>query len=119
MGLNIGYLTSSSDKESDECLTPRYGVYPIVKHLQAKGYKKIWCPFDQSNSNFVKVLKSNGFIVNNSSLLNGRDFFDGLPRFFKPDAIVSNPPFSIKDKVLQRLYDMVLLVRLLLELVSK
>lgn len=106
MAMNIGYLTAGTDKESDECYTPRYGVYPIIKHLKAKGYKKIWCPFDLSNSNFVKVLKQHGFIVINTSLLNGRDFFDGPPRFFKPDVIVSNPPFSIKDEVLAKLYEL-------------
>ena len=33
-GLNVGYLTANRDAESDECLTPRYAVSPIVKYLK-------------------------------------------------------------------------------------
>tara|TARA_R110000851_G_scaffold99923_3_gene215270 strand:- start:699 stop:1298 length:600 start_codon:yes stop_codon:yes gene_type:complete len=105
MGKNNAYLKSSSSPKSDECLTPRYGVLPIVKHLKAKGYKKIWCPFDQCNSMFVRVLQAEGFIVHCSHLGNGYDFFKYNPRFFVPDCIVSNPPFSCKDEVLKRLYE--------------
>ena len=60
MGMNTGYLTAGRGKESDECLTPRYGVLPIVKHLRNRGYKKILCPFDKSDSMFVRVLRSEG-----------------------------------------------------------
>jgi hypothetical protein len=36
MGLNKGYLTAGRTAESDECLTPRYVIKPIIKYLQAK-----------------------------------------------------------------------------------
>ena len=104
MGLNRAYLQSGRTSESDECLTPRYGVLPMVKYLKACGFKKIWCPFDDSNSFYVRVLRSHGFIVHNTSLFNGYDFLTYQPRFFDFDVIVSNPPFSIKDEVLQRCY---------------
>ena len=105
MAINKAYVESGRGPESDECLTPRYGVTPIVKHLRAKGYKKIWCPFDNCMSQFVRVLQAEGFIVHCSHLGNGYDFLNYFPRFFVPDCIVSNPPFSIKDKVLKRLYE--------------
>jgi hypothetical protein len=103
MGMNVGYLTAGRDAMSDECLTPRYAVTPIVKYLKLKGYKNILCPFDKDDSFYVRVLKDNGFNVQNSHLEN-RDFFD-IKYFDYFDCIVSNPPFSIKDKVLKRLYE--------------
>ena len=102
MGMNKGYLTAGRGPESDECLTPRYGVIPIVKHLKAKGYKKIWCPFDMDDSQYVRVLKSEGFAVLNSHLEYGQDFF--IINSLTCDAIVSNAPFSCKDAILKRLY---------------
>lgn len=103
MALNTGYLTASSSPESDECLTPRYGVLPIVKHLIACGYWNIWCPFDHADSFYVRVLRQYGFTVVHSHLHSGQDFFNTEP---PPgtQCIVSNPPFSCKDEVLARLY---------------
>ena len=43
-----------------------------------------------------------GYRVVRSSLAEGQDFFEYEPEHW--DLIVSNPPFSIKDKVLERLY---------------
>lgn len=101
--LNIGYLTCGTDEGSDECLTPRYAVLPLVKHLKDRGYQTIWCPFDLPTSFYVRVLEENGFTVVSSHLSEGKDFF--LMDTPKVDCIVSNPPFSCKDKVLRRLYE--------------
>lgn len=98
IGLNIGHLTS--DKENNELYTPAYAVDPIIKYLPKD--KKIWTPFSQEWSMFYQRLKEEGFNVVRSSLLEGQDFFDYEPDSF--DIIVDNPPFSIKDKVLERLY---------------
>lgn len=101
---NTGYMTSDRTAGGDECLTPRYAVEPIIKYLKGKGYNIIWCPFDKSHSMFVRVLKREGFIVKASHIQNGGDFFTGEPDEY--DCIVSNPPFSKKDKVLKRLYSL-------------
>lgn len=105
MALNKAYLQSGRTSDSDECLTPRHGVTPIIKHLQARGYKSVWCPFDKDDSFYVRELKRAGFIVFNTHLESGQDFFEC--DMFHPlvDCIVSNPPFSCKDAVLERLYD--------------
>ena len=99
IGLNIGYLTS--DKKDDSLYTPYYVVDHIVKYIP-KG-KKIWCPFDMEEwSAFSVRLREYGYVVISSHIDTGQDFFE-----YEPDAwdiIVSNPPFSIKDKVLERLY---------------
>ena len=104
MAMNKAYLTCGRDSGSDECFTPRYGVVPIVKHLQAKGFKTIWCPFDAEHSQYVRVLKDAGFNVVHSHIGDGRDFFEYEPEQY--DAIVSNPPFSLKTKILKRCYDL-------------
>lgn len=98
MALNVGYLTS--DKEDNELYTPYYAVDHIVKYLP-KG-KIIWLPFDEEWSSFNKRLTELGYKVVRSSLAEGQDFFEYEPEHW--DLIVSNPPFSIKDKVLERLY---------------
>ena len=61
--MNEAYLKSGRTKESDECFTPRYVVEPIVKYLKAKGFKVVWCPFDEPTSQFARVLYREGFDV--------------------------------------------------------
>ncbi len=98
MALNVGYL--QADKENNELYTPLYAVDPILKYVPKD--KIIWCPFDEEWSAFYKRLKEEGYNVVRSSLKDGQDFFTYEPD--KWDIIVSNPPFSNKDKVLERLY---------------
>jgi hypothetical protein len=105
MARNIGYLTSSSNKESDETYTPKYAVKPIVKYLLNRGYRKIWCPFDQKHSKYVEVLEELKFNVQYSHIKNGQDFFKYCPPQ-DYDCIVSNAPFSIKDLCLKRCYEL-------------
>ena len=58
-----------------------------------------------SNSEYVKVFEKEGFKVIHSHIDEGKNFF-----FYEPeeyyDVIISNPPFSQKDNVLQRLYEL-------------
>lgn len=100
--INKGYLQAKTNKESDEVFTPAYAVEPIVKYLPKKA--TIWCPFDTEESEYVRVLKDNGFIVIATHIDNGQNFFNYEPE--KYDIIVSNPPFSIKDDILRRLYEL-------------
>lgn len=106
MGINKGYLTSGRTSDSDECLTPRYGVEPIIKHLKKRRYENILCPFDKEDSQYVRCLKREGFNVVFRHIGDGHDFFDIDNNFARNfDCIVSNPPFSCKDKVLRKLYE--------------
>ena len=102
--MNVRYLTAGRNSESDECLTPRCAVLPIVKYLKQKGFKKIWCPFDLEDSMYVRVLKSADFdvIYTHKNVSDGDFFKIEVPEC---DCIVSNPPFSKKDEILQRLYE--------------
>lgn len=91
--------------ETDEWLTPESAVIPLVEQLRTKGFKIIWCPFDLDDSNYVKVLKENGFTVINSHLENGQDFFTYEPSVYY-DAIISNPPYTLRNEVLKRIFDL-------------
>lgn len=77
-------------------------MIPILKYISKD--KRIWCPFDKEWSAFYQEFKQNGYDVVRSHIDEGKDFF-----FYEPDEydiIVSNPPFSIKDKILERLYQL-------------
>lgn len=102
MALNTGYLTARTTKESDELFTPFYAVEPILKYISKD--KKIWCPFDKEWSAFYQSFKAAGYNVIRSHIDEGQDFFIYEPDDY--DVIVSNPPFSLKDKVLERLYSL-------------
>ncbi len=99
MGLNKGYLTAKTDKQSDETYTPRIAVLPLLKYIDKN--KIIWCPFDDSDSEYVKVFQENGYQVIYSHIDDGKNFFYYEPEHY--DVIISNPPFSIKDDILKRL----------------
>lgn len=98
LGLNTGYLSAS--REENELYTPFYAVEPILKYLPKD--KIIWCPFDKEWSAFTTLLKEHDYNVISTHIDTGEDFFQYEPDEW--DIIVSNPPFSIKDKVLKRLY---------------
>ena len=85
---------------NDECYTPDYGVRAILPHLERFRGKTIWCPFDKADSNFVVILKENGFNVVHSHIDDGQDFYNCEPEQW--DVIVSNPPFTNKRRIFER-----------------
>jgi hypothetical protein len=95
------WLNTTSFNKKDEYYTPRILVEPIIKYL--KPSSTIWCPFDTENSEFVLALKEKGHRVIYSHIIYGQDFFNYEPS--EPyDYIISNPPFTKKLDVLERLY---------------
>lgn len=92
---------------NDEYYTPEYAITPILKYLKPNSV--IWCPFDTGQSNYVKILEAAGHKVHFSHI-SFQDFgFAG--DFFnievpKCDYIISNPPYSKKNEVLTRLYEL-------------
>ena len=99
---NDSYL--KADKTNDDMYTPFYAVEPLIKYLNLLNVRTIWCPFDEDWSAFVQRFREAGYIVINTSLNDGHDFFTYEPEQY--DVIISNPPFSEKDKVLKRLYEL-------------
>ena len=85
--------------KNDECLTPDYGVKPIIKYIPKNAV--VWCPFDTEESEFVKQIRSNGNKVIYSHISNGQDFYTWEPKE-RWDCIVSNPPFTAKRQIFER-----------------
>lgn len=90
----------SRKSKSDEFYTPFYAVEAIIEYLPKD--KIYWLPFDKEWSAFTQVLKSNDIKYEISHIDNNEDFFTYEPKNW--DIILSNPPFSIKDKILERAY---------------
>jgi len=89
--------------KNDEFYTPNYAILPIMKYLK-KG-SVIYCPFDTEESNYVKLFRQNGFIVNHGHIFDGKDFFNETKESLSDvDYIISNPPYSMKGKVFEHLF---------------
>ena len=89
-----------ANSKNDEFYTPIYAVLPILKYLNPNS--TIWCPFDTDDSLFVKKFKKEGYNVVYTHISKGEDFFNyEVP---KCDYIISNPPYSLKGQVLERLF---------------
>lgn len=87
-------------KKLDEYYTKEYAIKPLLKYIQKD--KIIWCPFDKKESNFVKLFKNNGNTVIFSHIDDGKDFFNYEPDNY--DFIISNPPYSLKEQIIERLF---------------
>lgn len=88
---------------NDEFYTPLYAIEPILKYIKPKS--TIWCPFDTEERLFVKTLKLWGHNVINTHISMGEeyDFFKCEVQSY--DYIISNPPYSLKGKVFERLFE--------------
>ena len=86
----------------DEYYSPQNVVDMIVPYVNRGGYSKIWCPFDKAESKFVTTFQDLGYEVVYGHIDEGQDFFT----YFEPqgDIVVSNPPFSKRDSIFERLY---------------
>ena len=102
MGMNIGYLTCNRTSSGDEVFTPFYAVEPLLEFLPKD--KIIWCPFHEDWSAFFRLFTEKGYQVIRSSLRERQDFFKYEPENW--DILVSNPPFSKKNDVLKRAYEL-------------
>ena len=60
----------------------------------------IWTPFDDENSEFVKVFTESGYKVIHSHISEGKDFFTYEPEEW--DVMISNPPFTNKSNIFKR-----------------
>ena len=90
--------------KGDEYYSPQNVVDMIVPYILSGGYKSVWCPFDTAESKFVTTFQGIGLDVSYGHIWNGQDFFS----YTEPqgDIVVSNPPFSKRDAIFQRLYEM-------------
>lgn len=84
---------------NDECMTPNYGVEPIIKYIPQNAV--VWCPFDKEDSEFVKQIRQSGHKVIATHIDNGEDFYTYEPNEHW-DCIISNPPFTNKRLIFER-----------------
>lgn len=92
----------------DEWYTPASAVYPIIPYIKpvecGNGLMRepvVWCPFDKPESEYFKVL-SKQFQTVATHIETGNDFFD--TNIEECDYIISNPPFSLRMTVFERLF---------------
>lgn len=86
---------------NDEFYTPGYAVRPLFRYIPIQTV--IWCPFDTEDSHFVQMFRARGNKVIATHLKDGKDFFTYTPTEHY-DCIVSNPPYSLKNEVFERLF---------------
>ena len=94
--MSVYYAQSGGDEQ----YTPARTVEILLPHIQHLRGKTIWCPFDREDSQFVRVLRANGFNTLYSHKDYGQDFFSYEPEHF--DVIISNPPYSNKKAFWER-----------------
>lgn len=85
---------------NDEFYTPLYAIDPLIKYVPGGD---IWCPFDTEESLIVNRLRKTGANVTATHIETGHDFFTTEPR---GDIIISNPPYSKKGEVFERLFEL-------------
>lgn len=86
----------------DNFQTPGSALDPLLPFL-----KKEWAIWEPScgNGNLVRGLKERGFRAYGSDIAAGTDFLE-TPLPDGCDAIITNPPFSLKHKFLARCYEL-------------
>lgn len=86
----------------DACQTPPYAIDPLLPYLNTDW--TIWEPA-QGERLLVEAFYDSGFAnVEGSDLLTDQNFFEYQPSQW--DCLVTNPPFSLKYKWLERCYEL-------------
>jgi hypothetical protein len=84
--------------KSDECYTPNIALIPLLEYLDKN---KIYYDCTSGiSSNIVNFFNDNGFVCKNSF---DRDFL--IDSYDDYDIIITNPPYSKKDKFIERCYE--------------
>ena len=87
----------------DELYTPDIAIEMLLQHIP-KNVKKIWECTAIKESKIVKILRENGYDVITSHIENGFDFMIYEPEQY--DMIITNPPYSLKNKFLKRAFEL-------------
>lgn len=89
----------------DELFTPDYAIEPLLKYIP-RDIQSVWCPCDHAESRIVQMLQgTEQYSVVCSHIECGCDFLTYETK--QPyDMIITNPPFSIKDKIISRCYEL-------------
>jgi len=85
----------------DDFQTPAIAINSLLPYL-----KKDWTIWEcaEGNGNLTKAFESAGFKVIGTDILKGYDFL--LNDIGDYDCIITNPPYSLKEKFLERCYNL-------------
>lgn len=86
----------ANQNRTDEWYKPENVVRQMLGLFPPPKGGTILCPFDKADSNFVKVLQENS---DNKVVYGIRDF---MTRDYQFDYLITNPPFSYKDRIIER-----------------
>ena len=94
--------------DKDHIATPEWIVTRIFDLINIKSFGRIWLPFDNYDSEFK--LKADSLGLNYTSTHKydnkGNDFFTTNPPK-DCDLMISNPPFSLQNKILERTFKLI------------
>ena len=94
--------------DKDHIATPKYIVESIFDLINIKSFRSIWFPFDNYDSEFK--LKADEIGLNYTATHKfdneGNDFFTTEPPK-DCDLMISNPPFSLQNKILERTFKLI------------
>ena len=88
-------------KGYDACQTPPYAVEPLLPYLSR--FDIIWEPA-AGEGHLANALATLGRSIITSDILTGENFFSHEPPEW--DALITNPPYSIKYEWMSRCYDL-------------
>lgn len=87
---------SYNPEQTDEWYTPLEIVIKCFELLKVPYQSTVLCPFDTEHSQFVQW----GQKANYRVLYGIRDY---LETYYDHDYLITNPPFSIKDKIIEKI----------------
>ena len=94
--------------DKDHIATPRWVVESIYNLIYIKSFHSCWFPFDNYDSHFK--LKADELDLNYKAThkfdSEKNDFFTTLPPK-DCDLMISNPPFSLQNKILERTFKLI------------
>ena len=91
--------TPARQGSRDDFQTPPEALAPLLPYL-----KKDWVIWECAEGKGIlsSALRDRGFVVKGSDILTGLDFMAWQPEEW--DCIITNPPYSIKQRFLERCY---------------
>lgn len=87
--------------EKDKFQTPSYALKPLLPYLNSD--MLVW-ESAVGEGYLMRALQSNGFNVHGTDILSGTDYFTYTPTYY--DIQITNPPYSLKYKWLERAYEL-------------
>lgn len=106
--INLLKYEKSKVFDSDHVATPKWVVEDIYKLIGIESFSNIWFPFDHYDSEFK--LKADELKLQYKATHKfddmGNDFFIAKPPK-DCEIMISNPPFSIQNQIIERSFELV------------